>query len=84
MRSMTAQTTKSMTQAWDAAVAQAESMTLPDYLWERPQVQGFTIDGPASRDLDDAIWIERTKEGAVVSVHIADVAEMVQGRLSCG
>ena len=75
---MTAQTTTSMDKAWEKAIAQAESMTLPDYLWERPQVQGFTIDGPASRDLDDAIWIEMTKEGAIVSVHIADVSEMVQ------
>ncbi|NJN23326.1 MAG: RNB domain-containing ribonuclease, partial [Acaryochloridaceae cyanobacterium RL_2_7] len=77
MPTMTAQTTATMDQAWQAAIAQAENMALPEYLWDRPQVQGFTIDGPISRDLDDAIWIEETKEGATVSVHIADVAELV-------
>ena len=78
MPSMTAQITKSRDKAWDAAIAQAQSMTLPDYLWERPQVQGFTIDGPTSKDLDDAIWIEETQAGAIASVHITDVAELVK------
>ncbi len=70
-------TTASMDQAWQAAIAQAGTLTLPDYLWERPQVQGFTIDGPTSRDLDDAIWIEEIENGAIASIHIADVAELV-------
>ena len=47
-------------------------------LWQRPQVQGITIDGPTSRDLDDAIWIEATESGVVLSVHIADVSELVE------
>jgi ribonuclease R len=33
----------------------AKTLTLQDYLWQRPQVQGFTIDEPDSRDLNDAI-----------------------------
>ena len=32
---------------------------------------------PTSRDLDDAIYLEATPTGAVASVHIADVAELV-------
>ena len=59
------------------AIAQAQSVHLSDSLWQRPQVQGITIDGPHSRDLDDAIWIDATPSGAILWVHIADVAELV-------
>ncbi|HEY9824696.1 MAG TPA: ribonuclease catalytic domain-containing protein, partial [Stenomitos sp.] len=59
------------------AIALAKRLTLVDSLWERPQVQGITIDGPDSRDLDDAICLEPTATGAILSVHIADVAELV-------
>jgi RNB domain len=59
------------------SIAQAKAVTFADTLWQRPQVIGITIDGPTSRDLDDAIWIESTPTGAIVSVHIADVAEFV-------
>ena len=64
-------------EAWSAAIAEANALTLPDSLWQRPQVKGITIDGPTSRDLDDAIHVESTSEGAIASVHIADVAELV-------
>ena len=70
--------TTTMDQAWQTAIAQAESLSLPDYIWDRPQVQGFTIDGPVSRDLDDAIWIEKIEDGAIASIHIADVAEIIR------
>lgn len=60
-----------------AAIAAAETATLSETLWQRPQVQGITIDGPTSRDLDDAIYIESTPTGGIASIHIADVSELV-------
>ena len=62
---------------WLQALAEAKALTLPETLWQRPQVQGVTIDGPTSRDLDDAIHIEATPTGAIASIHVADVAELV-------
>ena len=64
-------------QAWSQAIDQAAAITLPESLWQRPQVQGITIDSPTSRDLDDAIWIESAPTGAIASIHIADVSEIV-------
>jgi ribonuclease R len=40
-------------------------------------VNGYTIDGSRSRDLDDAIWVSPTDSGWVVTVSIADVAGAV-------
>ena len=69
--------TKPLSKAWLEALDEAKVLSLPDTLWQRPQVQGLTIDGPTSRDLDDAIHIEATPTGAVASIHIADVSELV-------
>ena len=69
--------TKPLSKAWLEALDEAEAIVLPDTLWQRPQVQGLTIDGPTSRDLDDAIHIEATPTGAIASIHIADVSELV-------
>ena len=68
---------KPLREAWSAALSEANALTLPESLWERPQVQGLTIDGPTSRDLDDAIHLEPTPTGAIASIHIADVSELV-------
>ncbi len=59
------------------AIALAKTLQLQPDIWERPRVQGITIDGPTSKDLDDAIWIKSIKTGAVLYVHIADVSELV-------
>ena len=64
-------------EAWSAVIAEAAALTLPDSLWQRPQVQGLTIDGPTSKDLDDAIHLEATPTGVIASIHIADVSELV-------
>ncbi|MBX5450515.1 RNB domain-containing ribonuclease [Thermogemmatispora sp.] len=49
----------------------------------RPQVKGITIDGPASRDLDDALWLEPLPAGgALLQISIADVASVVTPQLT--
>lgn len=40
-------------------------------------MKGYTIDSATSKDLDDAIWIDKTDDGFSVFVHIANVAAKI-------
>lgn len=44
---------------------------------KRKPIQGVTIDGRFSRDLDDGIWIKEKDDCYLLEVSIADVASMV-------
>ena len=61
----------------DDALSQAKAIAIETAEWDRPLVQGVTIDGPSSLDLDDAFWIDEDDHGATLSVHISDVAEII-------
>jgi ribonuclease R len=57
-----------------AEVAKSISETLAG----RSTVNGITIDGPASKDLDDAFWLERLSDGSYrLSISITDVGVLL-------
>ena len=47
-------------------------------LEKREPVDGFTVDGESSRDLDDAIWLKESPSGYQVIVSITDVDYLVK------
>ncbi|OIO77373.1 hypothetical protein AUJ87_01480 [Candidatus Gracilibacteria bacterium CG1_02_38_174] len=51
---------------------------IDDQAVKRKYEEGVSIDGIESLDLDDAIWVEKTRKGYAVFVHISDVTEAVQ------
>ncbi len=56
---------------------------LAEVISERPVVQGFTIDGPTSKDLDDALWLERRPDGGYqLDISIADVGSLLTPELT--
>ncbi|WP_052889027.1 RNB domain-containing ribonuclease [Thermogemmatispora carboxidivorans] len=65
------------------AEARAAVSRVPALLEGRPLVKGITIDGPASRDLDDALWLEPLPTGgALLQISIADVASLLTPQLT--
>ncbi|MDQ2716140.1 MAG: ribonuclease catalytic domain-containing protein, partial [Chloroflexota bacterium] len=58
------------------ATATAERVTTA--LHRRATARGVTIDGPTSRDLDDALWLENHAHGGyTLYVSIADVGSLI-------
>lgn len=50
---------------------------VPAHWLNAPDVVGFTIDAPDSKDLDDAIWIEKLEDGFVLTAAITAVSEFI-------
>ena len=63
--------------------AGAIASRIDETLAGRAVVKGVTIDGPASRDLDDALWLEREAPGGYrLDISIADVEALITPRLT--
>jgi len=44
----------------------------------RRAVRGVTIDGPTSKDIDDAFWLERTSDGrSLLHISIVDIGSLI-------
>lgn len=61
----------------DTADKLAETDIIPDGRLDLRSKTIFTIDGKDAKDLDDAISVEKTENGYILGVHIADVSHYV-------
>lgn len=62
-----------------SVLQEAASLGLGEEVFQgRREVEGFTIDPPHSKDLDDAIWLNKEGDGYRISVSIADVTAIVR------
>lgn len=62
------------------ALNQAKNLSIHginDQAITRKMEEWISIDGIESLDLDDAIWVEKTKNGYSVFIHISDVTEAI-------
>ncbi|GEM_PF-783007 len=63
----------------DDIIIEAARLELTDEIFStREEVIGITIDGETSKDLDDAIFVEKRENGYLVKVSIADVAGLIK------
>lgn len=58
-------------------VSQILKHGINDQAVSREEVEAITIDWATSLDLDDAIWVEKSKDGYCLWIHISDVSEAI-------
>jgi ribonuclease R len=60
-------------------LSEVKTFSLNDTIMSwRVEVPGFTIDGDFSKDLDDAIWLEKVGKEYILYVTLSDVGSLVQ------
>ncbi len=60
------------------AFDEAKNFKYDEKLLKRPLVYGYTIDGPTSKDLDDAIMLIKNDDSYTLQVSIADVSSAIE------
>ena len=63
----------------DSAIRQAEKTRITKrFLKNRPVIEGYTIDGPTSKDLDDGLNMYKKGDNYILEISIADITSVIK------